>query len=135
MELVEARMKPMARNTRNREIINFLRELMRRRGRLRSQLSADLGLPLYRVGRWLSGEDVPSPGSCEKLADYSGVSLLKIMAMAGHLPKTGEAPADRLPEFRDYARLKYPEDLDEALVLSIEGLIERRRERRRTGHG
>lgn len=45
--------------------------------------------------------------------------------------RRGGLRADQLPEFRDYAWSKYPDELDEALVLALEELIERRRKRRR----
>ena len=39
----------------------------------------------------------------------------------------GEKPAAEWPEFREYARHKYPIELDEDLITMIEDLIERRR--------
>ena len=50
------------------EIIDLLRELMRRRGRLKAQLAADLGVGHPAVYRWLTGMDVPTPASCRKIA-------------------------------------------------------------------
>jgi len=35
--------------------------------------------------------------------------------------------SSNLPEFREYARRKYPKELDEDLITRIEDLIERRR--------
>jgi len=106
--------------------VSFLQDIMRRRHRLPSHLAADLGISHVTVGRWLSGEDAPNIDSCRKLADYSGISLEKILSIAGHLPQMDEtAPAD-WPEFREYAIRKYPAILDEDLVTMIEGLIERR---------
>ena len=40
-------------------IVSFLKEVMRRRKRLPSQLAADLGISHATVSRWLSGEDIP----------------------------------------------------------------------------
>ncbi len=71
----------------------FLDELMRRHNRLPSQLAADLNVSHATVGRWLSGEDVPSTKSCQKLAEYSGLSLERVLSIAGHLPvKLNEEP-------------------------------------------
>ena len=112
------------------EIIDFLQELMRRRGRLKAQLAADLGVGHPAVYRWLTGIDVPTPASCRKIAEYSGVPLLQILAKAGHMPKAPVIPADQLPELRDYARGKYPDEIDEDLALALEYLIRLRRERR-----
>ena len=41
-------------------------------------------------------------------------------------PKQNEC-SNKLPEFREYARQKYPKELDEGLITIIEDLIERRR--------
>ena len=103
---------------------------MRRRKRLPSQLAADLGISHATVSRWLSGKDVPSPASCRKLAEYSGVPVEKILSIVGYLPRVAEAGPNEWPEFREYARQKYPAELDDDLITMIEDLIERRRERR-----
>ena len=118
--------------TGNKEMIPLLKEVMRRRGRKPSQFAKDIGVSHATVSRWLHGLDVPKPASCEKIAEYSGEPLVKVMAAAGLMPEVEETPADRLPEFREYAQQKYPEDLDEDLVQVLEDLIERRRQRRWT---
>ena len=111
-------------------IVSFLKEVMRRRKRLPSQLAADLGVSHATVSRWLSGRDTPSTRSCRKLAEYSGVPLQKIFSIVGHLPRVAETAPPDWPEFREYARRKYPNALDEDLITMIEDLIERRRARR-----
>ena len=111
-------------------VVAFLKEVMRRRKRLPSQLAADLGVSHATVSRWLSGEDVPSIRSCKRLAEYSGVPLEKILSIVGHLPRIAEKGPPEWPEFREYARRKYPAELDEDLITMIEDLIERRRRRR-----
>ena len=111
-------------------IASFLKEIMRRRKRLPSQLAADLGVSHATVSRWLSGEDIPNVRSCRKLAEYSGVSLDKILSIVGHLPMVSEKESPEWPEFREYALKKYPDELDEDLITMIEDLIERRRGRR-----
>lgn len=103
---------------------------MRRRKRLPSQLAADLGVSHATVSRWLSNKDVPNTKSCRRLAEYSGVPPEKILSVAGHLPRIAEKKPPEWPEFREYARQKYPNELDEDLITMIEDLIERRRERR-----
>jgi len=114
-------------------IVSFVKEVMRRRKRLPSQLAADLGVSHATVSRWLSGEDVPNTKSCRRLAEYSGVPLEKVLSIAGHLPRIAEMSPPEWPEFREYARQKYPAELDEDLITMIEDLIERRRERRYGG--
>ena len=108
----------------------FLEEIMRRRNRKRSQFAADLGISHATVSRWLSGIDIPSTQSCQKLADYSGVPVTKILSIAGHLPRIKEMPSTEWPEFREYAHKKYPTELDEDMICMIEDLIERRRARK-----
>ena len=68
-------------------LASFLKELMRRHKRLSSQLAAGLGASHATISRWLSGEDVPSTRSCRKLAQYSGVSLEKILSLTGYLSR------------------------------------------------
>ena len=111
-------------------MVSFLKEVMRRRKRLPSQLAADLGVSHATVSRWLSGNNVPNTTSCQRLTEYSGVPLQKVLAIAGHVPKIAEKASHEWPEFREYARQKYPEELDEDLITMIEDLIERRRGRR-----
>jgi len=117
-------------STRETAIVSFLRKLMERRKRLPSQLAKTIGVSHPTVIRWLSGDDVPSTASCRKLAAYSGVPVVEILSMAGHLPEIAEVPPARWPEFREYAHLKYPNELDEDIIIMIEDFIERRRERR-----
>ena len=111
-------------------IASFLKEVMRRRKRLPSQLATDLGISHATVSRWLSGADAPNIKSCRRLAEYSGVPVQKVLSIVGHLPRVAEAELPEWPEFREYARGKYPDELDEDLITMIEDLIERRRGRR-----
>lgn len=117
-------------STEEAPIVSFLQDLMSRRKRLPSQLAADLGVSHTTVKRWLSEDDIPNTRSCQKLAEYSGVPVEKILSLTGHLPRIAEAIPTKWPEFREYAQRKYPHELDEDLITMIEDLIERRRERR-----
>ena len=110
--------------------VSFLQEVMRRRKRKASQLAADLGISHATVSRWLSGYDIPNTASCRRLAEYSGVPVENVLAVVGHMPKIAENKFADWPEFREYARQKYPNELDEDLITMIEDLIERRREKR-----
>lgn len=101
-------------------------EVMRKRKRKPSQLAMDLGISHATVSRWLSGDDIPSTDSCQRLADYSGVPVENILSIVGHISKVAEKQAE-WPEFREYAQKMYPEELDEDLITMIEDLIERRR--------
>ena len=117
-------------STRETAIVSFLRKLMERRKRKPSRLAKDMGVSHPTFGRWLSGDDVPSTASCRKLAAYSGVPVAEILVMAGHLPEIRQSPTSEWPEFREYASLKYPNELDEDIIIMIEDLIERRRDKR-----
>ncbi len=114
-------------STKDVPITSFLKEVMRRRKRLPSQLAADLGISHATVSRWLSGADTPSTRSCRRLAEYSGVPMENILSITGHLPEVVSEKSSHWPEFREYARQKYPAELDEDLITMIEDLIERRR--------
>jgi transcriptional regulator with XRE-family HTH domain len=93
-------------------------------------MASDLGISHATVSRWLSGEDIPSTRSCRKLAEYSGAPLEKVLSIVGHLPIVAETGYADWPEFREYARQKYPDELDEDLITMIEDLIERRRQKK-----
>jgi transcriptional regulator with XRE-family HTH domain len=116
-------------------IASLLISIMRRKKCSPRQLAAELGLSHAAISRWLSGKDVPSVRSCNKLAVYSGISLQKILSVAGYIPTPIEVSYNKWPEFREYALKKYSGELDEDLITLIEDLIERRRERKRAGKG
>ena len=111
-------------------IQRFLTEILGRKQRLPSQLASDIGVSHATVSRWRSGKDIPSVESCRKLAEYAGIPAERALEIAGYLPKTSDQPAGQWPEFREYARIKYANELDEDLVILIEDLIERRRHAR-----
>jgi len=111
-------------------MVTFLRELMHRRNRLPSQMAADMGVSHATVSRWLSSKDIPSTKSCRRLSEYSHAPLEKILSLAGHLPRMSDEGPSEWPEFREYARRKYSNELDEDMITMIEDLIERRRARR-----
>ena len=107
----------------SQDLDGFLKGLMKRRRRLPSQLAADLGISHSTVLRWLSGADLPSPQSCLRLAGYAGLPVDEVMAVAGHMPPVLRNGQSELPEFSEYARMKYPE-LDEELVSTIALVIQ-----------
>jgi transcriptional regulator with XRE-family HTH domain len=111
----------------NSAFSKFLKEVMRRRKRKPSQLAADLGISHATISRWLSGNDIPNTGSCEKLADYSGIPVENVLSVVGHLSRVPDKKAAQWPEFREYVQQMYPDELDEDMITMIEDLIERRR--------
>lgn len=92
-----------------------------------SQFAADVGVSHTSVSRWLSGREKPSFSSCVKLANYTKVPLQRVLHIVGYLVPVEEKAASELPDFREYARRKYPRELDDDLVTIIEDLIERRK--------
>ena len=114
-------------STKELPIVSFLKELMRRRKRLSTQLAADIGVSHYTVSRWLFHGHVPSAQSCQKIAKYSNVPLLEILSMTGYIPRLPQQAIADWPEFRDYASQKYPDELDEDIITMIEDYIEQRR--------
>ena len=118
-------------DTKDSRIGKFIKDLMKRRRLLPSQLASDIGISHSTVKRWLTGEDIPSTRSCRKLAKYSNTSLYELLSMANHLPETKGKSSTEWPHFREYALNKYPDELDEDLITMIEDLIERRRARNR----
>ena len=110
-------------------IIILIEEMIRRRKQRPSQFAIAMGVSHTTVSRWLRGKDTPSPKSCRKLADYSGIPLQRILSLSGHLPSIAETPVDSWPEFREYATRKYPAEMDEDFIIMIENLIAQRRRR------
>ena len=111
----------------HKQLIYLLKEVMRQRQCKPSKMAADLGISHSTVSRWLSGQDVPNPRSCQKLAEYSGIPEEKVLSIAGHLLRVTERPSPEWPEFREYVQHKYPTELDDDIIILIEDLIERRR--------
>ena len=103
-------------------IVSCLQEILLSKGVLPSHLAIRIGVSHATVSRWLSGKDVPSPRSCEKIAEFSGLPLEKILIAAGHISKK-TVIEDEWPTFREYARQKYPNEIDEDLISMIERLI------------
>ena len=118
-------------STQKNSIVSFLNDLIRRRKCSPNQLAAALGVNHATVYRWFSGKDIPNSRSCQKLAEYSGVPAVRVLSIAGHLPRLVEKVPAEWPEFSEYARRKYPDELDDDVIALIEDLIERRREKRR----
>ncbi len=113
-------------------LVTLLNEIMRRRGRVPSQLAADIGVSHASMSRWLHGKDIPSSKSCRRLAERSGIPLQKVLAAAGHVTTVAETAPDTWPDFREYASKKYSAELDDDLITMIESLIEHRRDRKYT---
>jgi len=108
--------------------VDLLKDFLRRRKLLPSQLAGELGISHATVSRWLSGKTTPDIKSYQKLADYSGIPLNQLLAKSGYLKKVSQKGIE-WPEFREYAKQKYPKELDEDMITMIEDHIERRRQK------
>jgi len=108
----------------------FLHDLMARHQVSASQLAATLGISQSTMSRWLSGTVIPGIASCRSLADYAGVPVDRVLALAGHLPQPALSPVSRWPEFREYARRKYAKELDDDFITMIDSLIQMMRQKK-----
>lgn len=112
----------------------WLRRELASKGWKQVEFAERLGMDKGIVGRWLRGERVPSPESCDRISDVLGVPLDEVLALAGHRPRDyddGDGPAERL-----YSMLKRI-DLTEERVMLIEAQIDRMRDidRNKRSHG
>ncbi len=112
---------------------DLLKDIQRQRGLSLRGLARESGISASTLSRWCDGKQTPSPQSCRMLADYLSLSAEHVLALAGHLRPLHRVTAEAWPEFREYAKSKYPEDLDEDTIAMIEDLIHRRRRRREQG--
>lgn len=110
-------------------IADFLQDIQRQRRLSLRGLARESGISASTLSRWCDGKQTPSPKSCKMLAEYLSLSTEHVLALAGHLRPLHKEAIDALPEFREYARKKYSEELDEDMVTMIEDLIYRRRMR------
>ena len=116
-------------STKDLTVIELLKETMRLKKMRPRALAKSLKVSHASVSRWLSGKDLPSASSCLKIAEFTGVSLERILTLSGLIPFNTKGGID-LPVFREYARQKYPEELDEDVITMIEHLIELRSRRK-----
>ena len=112
------------------DIAAFLQDVQRQRGLSLRGLARETGINVSTLSRWSCGKQTPSPKACRMLADYLSLSTEHVLALAGHLRPLHKGAIESLPEFREYAKQKYPEDLDDDMIAMIEDLIYRRRRRR-----
>jgi transcriptional regulator with XRE-family HTH domain len=50
-----------------------------------SRLAKEIGVSHATVGRWLKGEDTPSPESCRKLSQFTHTPIEEVLRIAGHI--------------------------------------------------
>jgi len=97
-----------------------------------NELAHELGINHSTISRWLSGKNMPDVQSCRSLAAFCNIPVEEILSAAGYLPEGSIIGRSEWPEFREYAHSKYPDELDEDVIVMIEDLIE---SNRRKKHG
>lgn len=59
-----------------------------------SDLARRMGIVPSLVSRWVSGGRIPSPDSCDLLADALGIDIDRVLVAAGHRPNIEAIPVD-----------------------------------------
>jgi transcriptional regulator with XRE-family HTH domain len=72
----------------NKNMQQWLQELVEQLGTTQAGLAKKVGRSHTSVYRWVSGEIVPDPDSCRRLARVAGVSEDYVLKLAGH--RTGK---------------------------------------------
>jgi transcriptional regulator with XRE-family HTH domain len=62
----------------------FVKDILEEKQMRASQLARELGVSHATVGRWLNGEDTPSPQSCHKLSQFTNIPVERILRIAGY---------------------------------------------------
>lgn len=99
-------------------IPELLTSEMRRRETDQTGLARVIGVPPSRVNRWLSGT-VPSPASCDVIADTLGYDVDQVLIMAGHRPDAdGRPQRASVAKLHALARRMDDGDVDELIMLA-----------------
>jgi transcriptional regulator with XRE-family HTH domain len=120
------------RHYNSESLVNFLNDLIKQQKTSSTRLASALDVSHATMSRWLSGVVIPGVKSCKSIADYAGIPVDKVLSMAGYLPEVETVPFAKWPEFREYARRKYPKELDDDLITMIEAII---RKKQQKSHG
>ena len=105
----------------------LLRGLLNRNGYSVNKLAKEVGVSHVTMGRWLSGNAVPTPESCRMVARVADLPVAKVLSYAGHLPPITQDMLPGLPEFREYMSKRYPGRLDDDLITMVADLLERKK--------
>lgn len=108
------------------EFGRWLAERLRGREWTNSDLARRMGTSPSVVSRWVRGERVPDPESCDKIADVLGVDVDLVLTLAGHRPAIEPlAPDDERRELMGYVkRLRLTDDRVTALRSLLRGWLE-----------
>ena len=93
------------------------------------KVAQELGVSHTTISRWLSGSATPTLQSYQKLANYVGLPLDSLRSLGVRPVVSTPNGQNEWPEFRQYAKEKYPEELDDDFIVMVEALIEHRRKK------
>ena len=77
---------------------DWLKDELRRREWNMSDLARRLDISPSVVGRWIRDGRIPTPESCDRIADVLGLDVDRVLVLAGHRPDI-----ERLPISEDQA--------------------------------
>ena len=107
-------------------------ELYKGKYRTLSELARAMGISTSQIYRVRRGKRrINEKVIIGAIKAFPGYSLDDLFYADGQLMKS----SNKWPEFREYARQKYPNELDEGLITMIEDLIERQRAKRHSDDG
>lgn len=84
------------------EFGRWLRQQMVTYPMSQADLARRAGVSAGMLSGWINGRRVPSPESCDRLADALGLDLDDMLSRAGHRPRL---PIDGTPEAREVLTL------------------------------
>lgn len=113
----------------------WLKGQLRRREWTQADLARRMAVSTGTISRWARGERIPTPESCDRLADVLGVDLDTVLGVAGHRPPDSVYGAN---DARNDIISQLPKLTDDqaALALGIVNVLiaeEMKRRRRRRG--
>ncbi len=106
------------------------RQLMRQEGMNQSDLARKVGTSPGLVSDWLRDVRIPSPESCDKIADALGLDIDEVLVRAGHRPPLVHDDNPLLRELSAVVRQLPPHEREEVLAYA-----RYRRERVRVNRG
>lgn len=109
----------------------WLKELVKRLDTTQAGLAKKVGRSHTSIYRWVSGEIVPDPESCRRLARVAGVSEDYVLKLAGHLTISEEPVSPRLAYVTECVQTMPPamqEVVTDAIVEVVEAFSRLRAE-------
>lgn len=88
------------------------------------ELANEIGVNRRTLSCWKAGKTTPNLRSCKKLAQYSGLSLDKVLLLTNKRRWQAVYCAHICSGFEDYTRARYPKEIAEDLMTMTEDLIE-----------